>query len=231
MESLNRSSSPTRRAACREKKPQLKTSLPKTADSLARSDGGEARLGSSRSCFATLFGRGHCAQAIARLAVDCGLFVSVLDDRAELLKEMPPQVTGISAVSAPEFIASRRWQADEAIVIVSRHHELDREALAAALQTIGAGYIGMIGSRRKVRQVLRGGGGWGGGGGGGGGRRGAGFWGPSGGGGGGRSGGGGGKVGGGKKKRGKKIGEGGGEIRWIGGAGVELSADQAVPKR
>ena len=101
-----------------------------------------------------LVGAGHCAQAIARLAVDCGLFVSALDDRAELLKEMPSQVRGISALSAPEFIASRPWQADEALVIVSRNHELDREALAAALQTTGAGYIGMIGSRRKVRQVF-----------------------------------------------------------------------------
>jgi xanthine dehydrogenase accessory factor len=37
---------------------------------------------------------------------------------------------------------------------VSRNHELDRAALAAALQTTGAGYIGMIGSRRKVRKVF-----------------------------------------------------------------------------
>src|SRR5437773_5393391 len=49
---------------------------------------------------------GHYAQAIARLAVDCGLFVSALDDRAELLAEMPAEVTGISALAAPEFIAS-----------------------------------------------------------------------------------------------------------------------------
>ena len=101
-----------------------------------------------------LVGAGHCAQAIARLAVDCGLFVSVLDDRAELLAEMPRQVTGISEVSAPVFIASRSWLADEAFVIVSRQHELDREALAAALQMSGAGYIGMIGSARKVRLVF-----------------------------------------------------------------------------
>jgi xanthine dehydrogenase accessory factor len=82
------------------------------------------------------------------------LFVSVLDDRAKLLEEMPPQVTRISAMGAPEFIANRQWAADEALAIVSRNHELDREALASALQTNGAGYIGMIGSVRKVRQVF-----------------------------------------------------------------------------
>ena len=99
-------------------------------------------------------GAGHCAQAIVRLAVDCGLFVHVIEDRAELLGVLPPQVTRVSAPSAAEFIASRPWQADEAIVIVSRNHELDREALASAVRVTGIGYIGMIGSRRKVGQVF-----------------------------------------------------------------------------
>jgi xanthine dehydrogenase accessory factor len=100
-----------------------------------------------------LVGAGHCAQAIARLAIECGLMVSVLDDRAEQLAELTAAAALIS-VPAPEFLRGRSWQADEAIVIVSRNHELDRAALAAALQTTGAGYIGMIGSRRKVRKVF-----------------------------------------------------------------------------
>lgn len=101
-----------------------------------------------------LVGAGHCARAIARLALECGLFVSVLDDRKELVAEMPAAVARETGLSAPEFIAQHPWQADEAIVIVSRNHELDREALASALQTSGAGYIGMIGSRQKVRHVF-----------------------------------------------------------------------------
>ena len=101
-----------------------------------------------------LVGAGHCAQAIARLAVDCGLFVSVLDDRADQLNELPAEVVRVSATSAPDFITRRSGRPDEAIVIVSRNHELDREALASALQIHGAGYIGMIGSQRKVRQVF-----------------------------------------------------------------------------
>jgi xanthine dehydrogenase accessory factor len=38
--------------------------------------------------------------------------------------------------------------------MVSRNYELDREALAAALETDGTGYVGMIGSRKKVQQVF-----------------------------------------------------------------------------
>ncbi len=96
-----------------------------------------------------LVGAGHCAQAIARLAADCGLGVTVIEDRTEQLDELPPPVARISTTSAADFLVSRAWAADEAIVIVSRNHELDRYALWGALRTKGAGYLGMIGSRRK----------------------------------------------------------------------------------
>jgi xanthine dehydrogenase accessory factor len=102
-----------------------------------------------------LIGAGHCSLAIARLAVECGLHVTVLDDRSERLSSFPQQVRVIGEISAPEFIGNREWHADEALVIVSRNYEIDRDALLAALnarQRIG--YIGMIGSTRKVQRVF-----------------------------------------------------------------------------
>ena len=92
--------------------------------------------------------------AIAKVAVDAGFFVSVIEDRAEFLENLPASVARVSDTAAPEFIATHSWQSDEALVIVSRNHEIDREALAAALEQTGAGYIGMIGSKRKVRLVF-----------------------------------------------------------------------------
>src|SRR5205823_14746455 len=56
--------------------------------------------------------------------------------------------------SAPDYIRARHWQPGDALVIVSRNYEIDREALHAALGVEAIGYIGMIGSRRKVRQVF-----------------------------------------------------------------------------
>ena len=101
-----------------------------------------------------LIGAGHCARAIAKLGAECGLFVTVIDDRDDLLVDLPPAVTGISELSPRDFITSRQWQSDEALVIVSRNHQIDREALAVAVEQAGAGYIGMIGSQRKVRMVF-----------------------------------------------------------------------------
>jgi xanthine dehydrogenase accessory factor len=146
-------------AAMRDKKPLLKT-YPLhegETDSFGAICGGEVTVFiepqlTSESLY--LIGAGHCSQAIAKLAAECGLFVTVVEDRDELLAELPPAVARISDTSPVNFISSHEWQSDEAIVIVSRNHEIDREALAAALAQTGAGYIGMIGSRRKVRMVF-----------------------------------------------------------------------------
>ncbi|PYK30031.1 MAG: hypothetical protein DME57_08235 [Verrucomicrobia bacterium] len=100
-----------------------------------------------------LVGAGHCSLAIAKLATDCGMYVTVVEDRAELIENFPPPTNRVVANSA-KFISQRDWSDDEALVLVSRNYELDREALAAALKKSGAGYIGMIGSRRKVHRVF-----------------------------------------------------------------------------
>lgn len=146
-------------AAMREKKPQLKTYPLREGetDSFGAICGGEVTVfiepqRTSEGLY--LIGAGHCSRAIAKLAAECALFVTVVDDRDELMTDLPPAVTRVSDSTPRDFIASREWQSDEALVIVSRNHEIDREALRAALAKTGAGYIGMIGSRRKVRMVF-----------------------------------------------------------------------------
>ena len=100
-----------------------------------------------------IVGGGHCAQAIAKLAADCGFHVTALEDREDILEQCSAAHQRLTD-PAPAFIAARDWDKNDAIVIVSRHYDIDREALAAALRKGGMGYIGMIGSRRKVLQVF-----------------------------------------------------------------------------
>jgi xanthine dehydrogenase accessory factor len=147
------------RKQMREKKPLLKT-YPlheKSRESFGAICGGEMTVLIEPQILNEaifLIGGGHCALAIAKLAVDCGLFVTVVDDRAELLSIFPPQVATVGDVAPAKFITDRDWKSDEALAIVSRNHEIDLGALAAALKTKGAGYIGMIGSSRKVQRVF-----------------------------------------------------------------------------
>jgi xanthine dehydrogenase accessory factor len=100
-----------------------------------------------------LFGAGHCAGAIARTARACGLRVTVVEDRAGLVQSFEPADCKITDIPAVEFISKRDWQQRDAIILVNRGYQFDRDALAAALAKKGFGYLGMMGSRRKVLRV------------------------------------------------------------------------------
>lgn len=100
----------------------------------------------------TICGGGHCGQALAQLALQCGWHVELVDDRAEHLRDVRASVIHCGPV--PDYLASRTWTKTDAVVLVNRNHVLDREGLATLLANPGAGYVGMMGSRRKVRAVM-----------------------------------------------------------------------------
>ena len=146
-------------AALRAGKPQLKTyPLHEASEcSFGAICGGEVTVliePQNLNTSVTLIGGGHCSRAIARLAGECGMHVTVVEDRAAMLDGFNLSVLTISDVPAPAFIANRRWAAGDSLLLVSRNHELDQAALAAAIGVEGVPYIGMMGSRRKVRHVF-----------------------------------------------------------------------------
>src|SRR5947208_3809674 len=53
-----------------------------------------------------LVGAGHCSLAIAKLATDCGMYVTVVEDRAELLENFPETSKRVVTNTA-EFISQR----------------------------------------------------------------------------------------------------------------------------
>jgi xanthine dehydrogenase accessory factor len=143
----------------REKKTLLKT-YPlheASAESFGAICGGESTvLIEPQNLSAALFliGGGHVSRAIAKLASECGLHITVVEERAELLTQFPASTNCICNQNPATFISARGWQPDEALLLVSRNHDMDREALGAAVQVEDVGYIGMMGSRRKVRYVF-----------------------------------------------------------------------------
>src|SRR5215472_17267908 len=100
-------------------------------------------------------GGGYVAQALARLAAALDFRIVVVDDRRDLAD---PLVFGdkvqLTFGDIPQTI--RELEPDEAswIVIVTRGHHLDKDALRAALESHAA-YVGMIGSPSKVRHIFK----------------------------------------------------------------------------
>ena len=85
-------------------------------------------------------GAGHCGRAIAGLAATCGWHVTLIDDRADLLADVPGGVLARQEGAPGDFVAGRAWRRDEALVLVSRNYQIDRDTLLAALRRGGMGY-------------------------------------------------------------------------------------------
>jgi xanthine dehydrogenase accessory factor len=100
-------------------------------------------------------GAGHVGQALHRTLALLDLATVVVDPRAELNDE--PHVPGAEHVVEPyeTGLASLTVGPADGIVIVTPGHEHDEVVLRGALAT-EAGYVGMIGSKRKVAAVLKG---------------------------------------------------------------------------
>jgi xanthine dehydrogenase accessory factor len=97
-----------------------------------------------------LIGAGHVARATAQAAALAGYAVIVLDDRPDFAnRERFPGAEEVAAIPSLEnCFAGRTVTPRDLGVIVTRGHLHDSSVLAQTLAT-PAGYVGMIGSRRK----------------------------------------------------------------------------------
>jgi xanthine dehydrogenase accessory factor len=97
-----------------------------------------------------IFGAGHISQQLARLTRLVGFRTVVLDDRAEFAnrERFSSADEVVVLASFEEAMAGLCIDRNSYIVLVTRGHAHDESLLAEALTT-RAGYIGMIGSRRK----------------------------------------------------------------------------------
>ncbi len=105
---------------------------------------------------AFIFGAGHVSRSLAEFTRAVGFWTVVLDDRAEYAnaRRFPGADELIVIDSFDDALSRVQVDSDSFIVIVTRGHLHDQTVLAQALKT-GAGYIGMIGSRRKCSLIFQ----------------------------------------------------------------------------
>lgn len=97
-----------------------------------------------------IIGGGHVSKEIAKLTKQIGLKTLIFDDRKEFANDYRfPEVDGVHVCQGYSRIFEPfRISGNSYIIIVTRGHSFDKEVLAQALAT-KAGYIGMMGSRKK----------------------------------------------------------------------------------
>lgn len=103
-----------------------------------------------------VFGAGHVGAAIAHAAAAAGFRVAIIDDRPEYAD---PARFGdgidVRAADLEEALARYPLQPRDAVVIATRGHRNDALILERVAQS-PAGYVGLLGSRRKKAVVTKG---------------------------------------------------------------------------
>ena len=102
-----------------------------------------------------IFGAGHVAAALYRVARIAGFDVTVVDDReAYANRERFPEANQVIAEDFEKAMAQLKPSESSYIVVVTRGHKDDMRVLRWAVQT-SARYVGMIGSKRKTITIFK----------------------------------------------------------------------------
>ena len=100
-----------------------------------------------------IVGAGHVGYHTAQLAATVGFRVVVVDDRASFADAGRfPTAERVDVAEIPEWLATADIGPRDYLVIVTRGHREDLDALRAAL-TRETAYIGLIGSRAKIARL------------------------------------------------------------------------------
>lgn len=98
-------------------------------------------------------GAGHVGKALSHIGRLLDFEITVWDDRSEFAnKQNLPDADNVLSGKLENSLATINTKRDTFIVIVTRGHKQDSDVLKLFIES-EAGYIGMIGSHKKVAQV------------------------------------------------------------------------------
>jgi xanthine dehydrogenase accessory factor len=104
---------------------------------------------------AFIFGAGHISKSLSKVAVLAGFATVIVDNREAFAnRERFPEAAEVHAEEYEEIFPKLAINESSYVIIVTRGHRDDMRVLKLAMGT-EARYISMIGSKRKVINVIR----------------------------------------------------------------------------
>jgi xanthine dehydrogenase accessory factor len=101
-----------------------------------------------------VFGAGHVGQFVARMAHDVGFRVHVIDDREKFAnRERFDAGIDVIVEHIPTWLDTHALPPTAYAVVVTRGHTHDLDALRALVRS-PMRYVGLIGSKAKVRRIF-----------------------------------------------------------------------------
>ncbi len=102
-----------------------------------------------------IFGAGHVGAELAQLAARAGFYVIVVDDRAEFAnRERVPAANEIVIEDFRTVLDRLAFDEDDYVIAATRGHSFDAYIIERTASS-GAGYVGMLGSKRKRAVIWR----------------------------------------------------------------------------
>ncbi len=103
----------------------------------------------------TVFGAGHVGAEVAELAARAGFYVVIVDDRAEFAnKQRTPSAHEIIVEDFRAALDRLTFDRDDYVIAATRGHSFDAYIVERTAGS-GAGYVGMLGSKRKRAVIWR----------------------------------------------------------------------------
>jgi xanthine dehydrogenase accessory factor len=104
---------------------------------------------------AFIFGAGHISKSLSKVATLAGFATVIVDDRESFAnRERFPEAAEVHAGEYEDVFAKLAINENSYVIIVTRGHRDDMRVLKLTIGT-SARYIAMIGSKRKVINVIR----------------------------------------------------------------------------
>ena len=102
-----------------------------------------------------LLGGGHIAQPVCQYAADLGFAVTVADDRPSFANYTRfPDAKEVICEAFPKAIEDFHINEADYVAVITRGHRYDADCLRSILPSVFPKYLGMIGSRRRVKGLL-----------------------------------------------------------------------------
>ena len=103
-----------------------------------------------------VLGGGHIALHVCAIGARCGFSVWVVDDRPDFANsERFPEAARVLCDRFENGIQTLGVTPFDYVVVITRGHRHDADCLRALLAQPESAYLGMIGSRRRTRELLR----------------------------------------------------------------------------
>lgn len=103
-----------------------------------------------------LLGGGHIAQPLCRYCADMGFTVTVVDDRPSFANRVRfPEAVEVICNAFPAALQTLAIQEKDYVCVITRGHRYDADCLRVILRGSMPRYLGMIGSKRRVGELLQ----------------------------------------------------------------------------